>query len=182
MAYVRDAVKGQTAGLGSFLSGGGKYYIKVLFLGLAVSLIVGVFVLLAALAGAFLQDKPFISVPLMILCAAFGVYFAVLLFLSPYAIVADEKGVGTALKLSIKLVKKNILKLLGISGLLVLIGFGIGLLLGGVLAGISIGIKDEKISQLVFSFPSSFVNSFLGVFVTAAFMNFYLSLPDRNNI
>jgi len=182
MVYVRDLIKAGTANFGNFTSGGGKYYVRMLLLGIVVSLIVGVLVLLAALVAAFLQNQPVVSVPLMILCAAFGIYFAVLLFLSPYAVVVDEKGVGASIKLSMKLVKKNILSLLGISALMILIGFGIGLILGGIFAGLSFLIKAEMASQIIFAFLSSLVNSFLGVFVTGAFMNFYLSLDRNNNI
>jgi len=181
MAFVRDLVKTGSANLGNFNAGGGKYYLRLLMLGLAVSLIIGVFVLLAALTVSLLQSLPVVSVPLAILFAALGIYFVVMLFLSPYAAVVDEMGVKASIKLSMKLVKKNILTLLGISVVMILIGFGIGLVLGAILAGVSFVIKAEMASQVVFALLSSLVNAFLGVFVTAAFMSFYLSLADRNN-
>ena len=182
MGFVRDLIKTGKASLGSFTSAGGKYYLRLLMLGIVVSLIIGVFVLLAALAVAFLKDKlaP-IGVVLAIFFGALGLYFVVMLFLSPYAAVVDEKRVGESIKLSTKLVKKNILTLLGLSAILIVIGFGIGMLLGAILAGISYVIKQEMVSQVVFAVLSSIVNAYLGVVVTAAFMNFYLSLADRNN-
>lgn len=182
MAYVRDSVKSGSATLASFTAGGGKYYIKLLLLGLLVALVVGVFVLLAAVLTGFLSTLvPFLTVPVAILLAALGIYFVVLLFLSPYAAVVDEQGVGASVKLSMKLVKRNILKLVGISALVILIGFGIGLVLGAILAGVSVVVKAQQPVQLVFAVLGSFVNAWIGVFVTAAFMHFYLSLPDRNN-
>jgi hypothetical protein len=104
-----------------------------------------------------------------------------MLFLSPYAAVVDEKGVADSIKLSMKLVKKNILTLLGVSALLIVIGFGIGMVLGAILAGVSFVVKQQTVSQIIFAVLSSLVNSYLGVTVTAAFMSFYLSLSDRNN-
>lgn len=181
MAFVRDVVRTGSANLGNFNAGGMKYYLRLLLLGLTVSLIIGVFVLLAALTVSFLQSLPILSVPLAILFAALGVYFVVMLFLSPYAVVVDEMGVKASIRLSMKLVKKNILTLLGISVLMILIGFGVGLVLGAILAGVSFAVKAEMASQVIFALLSSIVNSFLGVFVTAAFMSFYLSLTDRNN-
>ena len=181
MAYVRDRIKSGTATLGSFLASGGKYYLPILVLGIVVSLIIGVFVLLAALVVAMLQSIQVLSIPLAILFAALGIYFVVMLFLSPYAVVVDGKSVKQAIQLSMKLVKKNILALLGISALLILIGFGIGLGLGAILAGVGFLIKQESVSQIVFALLSSLVNAYLGMVVTAAFMNFYLALPDRNN-
>ena len=182
MGFVRDLIKTGSAKLSNFSAAGGKYYLRLLVLGIVVSLVIGVFVLLAALAVAFLKDK---LAPLGILLAiffgAFGIYFVILLFLAPYAAVLDEKGVGESIKLSTKLVKKNILTLLGLSALLILIGFSIGLVLGAILAGLTYLVKQEVASQVIFALLSSSVNAYLGVVVTAAFMNFYLSLPDRNN-
>jgi hypothetical protein len=181
MAYIRDRIKSGSATLANFTSGGARYYLKLFLLGLVVSLVIGVFVLLAALAASFLQGIPALGAVLAIVCAALGVYFVVMLFLSPYAAVADEQSVGGAIKLSMKLVKRNILALLGISILMILIGFGIGLVLGAVLAGVSFVVKAETASSVVFALLSSLVNAYLGVVVTATFMNFYLSLSDRNN-
>jgi hypothetical protein len=182
MAYVRDLIKNGSAAMPEFLGGAGKYYVRLLALGLIVALVIGVTVLVAALlAGVLGTISPFIAVPVTILLAALGLYFVVLLFLSPYAAVVDEKGVRLSIKLSMRLVKKNILPLLGISLLMVVIGFGIGLVLGAILAGVSLAIKAEMATKVVFALMSSLVNAFLGVLVTAAFMNFYLSIPDRNN-
>ena len=183
MAYVRDSVKTGSAALPNFLAGAGKYYVKILLLGLLVAAIIGMTVLVAAVvAGLLGSASPFIAVPVIILLAALGVYFVVLLFLAPYAVVVDEQSVGAAIKSSMRLVKKNILTLLGLSLLMVVIGFGIGLVLGGILAGASVLLKTPMLTQVVFAVLSSFVNAFLGVLVTASFTNFYLSLSERNNI
>ena len=182
LGFVREFLKTGQATLGQFASSGGKYYLRILVLGIVVSLIIGVFVLLAALAVAFLKGNvAALGVMLAIFFGALGIYFVVMLFLSPYAVVVDEQGVGASLKTSMRLVKKNILTLLGMSALLILIGFGIGMLLGVVLAGISFVVKQATVSQVIFALLSSIVNSYLGVVVTAAFMAFYLSLTNRNN-
>ncbi len=182
MGYVLDKIKTGAATFSNFTSSGRKYYLRLLLLGLVVSLIIGVFVLLAALAVAFLKDKLVaVGVILAILFAALGIYFVVMLFLSPYAAVVDDKKVKESIGLSMRLVKKNILSLLGISALLILIGFGIGLVLGAILAGLGYLIKQEMITQTIFALLSSFVNAYLGVVVTAAFMNFYLSIQNQSN-
>ena len=182
MAYLRDAIKNGSALLPNFLAGAGKYYVKLLILGIIVALIIGVTVLVAALlAGLLGALSPVIAVPVTILLVALGVYFVVLLFLAPYATVADEQSAGAAIKTSMRLVKRNILTLLGISLLMVVIGFGIGLILGGILAGVSIALKAQMATKIIFALLSGLVNAFLGVLVTATFMNFYLSLKERNN-
>ncbi len=183
MAYLRDAIKKGSASLSDFSAGGGKYYVKLLVLGLIVTVIIGVTVLLAALlAGLLGAISPFIAVPVTILLVALGIYFVVLLFLAPYAVVGDEHSAGASIKISIKLVKRNILTLLGISLLMIVIGFGIGLVLGGILAGVSMALKAPMATKIIFALLSSLVNAFLGVLVTATFMNVYLSLQERNNI
>lgn len=181
MGYVRDLLKTGSATLANFKATAGKYYLRLLCLGIVVSLVIGVFMLVAALALGFLRGNlaP-LGVVLAIFFGALGIYFVVLFFLSPYAAVVDEKKVGESIKLSMKLVKKNILFLLGLVLLLVLIGFGIGLLLGAILAGVSFLIKAEMVTQIIFALLSSAVNSYLGVVVTGAFMSFYLSLPERS--
>jgi hypothetical protein len=182
MAYVRDYLKTGSAAMANFTAGGAKYYLKLLLLGLVISLIVGVLIMLAGLCAAFLQGLPAVGVVLAILFGALAFYFLVTFFLSPYAAVVDDKSIGDSLKTSTKLVKRNILTLLGITLLLVVIGFGIGLILGAVLAGVSFLVKAEMPTQVIFSVLSSFVNAFLGVAVTGSFMSFYLSQSDRNNI
>ena len=181
MAYLRDSVKTGTAALPNFLAGG-KYYVKLLLLGLIVAAVIGITVLLAALAAGLLGAiSPFIAVPVTILIAAFGLYIVVMLFLSPYAAVVDEQAVRASVKTSMKLVKKNILKLLGITLMMIAIGFGVGMILGAILAGISALLKAQMVTQVAFAVLSSLVNAVLGVLVTASFTHFYLSLPDRNN-
>ena len=181
LAYVRDRVKTGSASLANFTSGGAKYYGRLFLLGLVVALIIGVFVLLAALSSAFLQSIPALAIPLAIVFGALGLSFVVLLFFSPYAAVVDEKGVGASIRLSMKLVKKNILPLLGIVVVLVLIGFGLGLILGAIFAGVSLVVKAEMPASVIIALLSNLVNAFLGLVVTGAFTSFYLSLSDRNN-
>ncbi len=182
MAYVRDSVKTGSAALPNFLAGAGKYYVKLLLLGLIIAALVGGTILVAALvAGLLGAVSAIIAVPVTILIAALGVYFVVLLFLAPYAVIVDEMPIRASIRLSMKLVKRNILTLLAISLLMVVIGFGIGLALGALLAGVSLALKQPMLTQVVFAILSSLVNAFLGVLVTASFMNFYLSLNDRNN-
>jgi hypothetical protein len=181
MGYVLEKLKTGAATLPIFFSTGSKYYIRLLGLGIVMMVIIGAFVMLAALCIALLKGTlAVIGVPLGILFGMLGVYFVVMLFLSPYAAVVDNKTIQESIKLSMKLVRKNVLPLLGISALLILIAFGMGLVLGTLLAGLNFIIKMETALQTVFAFFSSLVNAYLGVVVTASFMNFYNALPERN--
>jgi hypothetical protein len=179
LGYVRDKIKKGSAGMAEFMSAGGKYYLRLLLIGLVVALVIGVFVLLAAIVVSVLGAKMnVLAIILAIVLASFGIYFVILLFLAPYVAVADEQGVIASIKQSVAKVRKNILALLGISLILIAIGFGIGLLLGAGFAGLSLVIKGMP-AQILFALLSSFVNAYLGLVVTGSFMSFYLALPSN---
>lgn len=180
LGYVREKLKKGSGGAADFMSAGKKYYLRLLVIGIIVAAVIGVFVLLAALAVAGLGAKlQVLGIILAILFASLGIYFVILLFLAPYVAVADEQGPIASIKQSVGKVRKNILPLLGISLILIAIGFGIGLVLGAGFAGLSLVLKGTP-AQIVFAVFSSFVNAFLGLMVTGSFMNFYLSLSSHN--
>lgn len=180
LGYVRDLIKNGSADFGAFLSAGRKYYLKLLLLGLVVALVVGVFVLVAALAIAATGQKvnP-VSVTISVVVGLAGVYAVLLLFLAPYAAVADDQKVLQSLKTSVSLVQKNLLPAIGLALVLVVIGFAFGLVLGAIYALLTTAVKGIA-SQVVFAVLSSLVNAFLGLVVTGAFMNFYFSLSHNN--
>ncbi len=173
-------VKG-SSDVAAFKSGGAKFYVKLFVLGLIVAGIVGSLVLLAALCVAvFPQNLNVIGIILAVILALIGIYVAIQIFLAPYIIVADGQGPMAAVKQSMALVKKNILSILGIAGFMIVIGFGFGIVLGALLAGLSAVLSTGNIAQLLFAVVSSFVNAFLGVMVSGAFMSFYLSLKSSS--
>ena len=175
MGYVRDRIKEGKASLANFTASGSKNYVRILLLSLLIALIIGVFVLLAALLVALLGQKmQTLSMGLAIVVAAIGIYAVILFFFAPYIAIADGKPVMTSMKESIAFVRKNILQVLGISIVLISIGFVIGIGLG-FLVGFTAKVIPTAQSQILFAFLSSLVNSFLGLVVTSSFMHFYLS-------
>ncbi len=174
LGYVRDKIKQGNANLSAFMGAGSKYYIKLFVVGLIIALTAMVFILVAALAVAFLK-KPgfFIAVPV----ALAAIYFILLMFFAPYIVVVNEEKSMAAIKKSIGLVKKNLLGVLGISAILVAIGFVIGLL-AGVILGLMNVAAPGVVSQVAYAVLSSVLNAFLGVFVTASFMNFYMEISN----
>lgn len=181
LGYVRDKIKQGSATFANFLSAGTKYYLPIFVIGLIVALIVILFVLGGSLLFAALSAKmATLALTVTIFLAAIGVYILILFFLAPYVAVVDGKGPIASMKLSIGLVRKNLLKLLALGAVLILIGFAIGVILGATLAGISFLLKQTQIQQVVFACLSSLVNAFLGLFVTASFMAFYLGLENKN--
>jgi hypothetical protein len=181
LGYVKEKLKTGAAKLSAFTASGSRYYVSILAVAAVVTLIIGVFVLLAALsASALPENLQVLAVILSLVFAALGLTFVVLLFLAPYIVVAEDSKAAAAMRKSVELVKKNAGVLLGLSFLLILIGFGTGLVLGAIFAGISLILKGVA-GQVVFAVLSSIVNAYLGVVVTGSFMNFYLSLPQASN-
>ena len=182
LGFIKTRLKEGRGALGDFFASGGKYYFKILVIALFISMVVGVFVLLAALSASLLGTRsPALSMTLVIFIAAVGVYFTILFFFAPYAAVASDMKAVEALKKSVGLVRQNLLKFVGLAALLVLTGFIAGLILGVVFAGVSLGVKATIPQQIIFAALSSFVNSFLGLFVSSSFMSFYLGLPQSGN-
>ena len=173
LGYVRDRLKTGSADFGGFLAAGRQFYVRLLLLGLLMAAIVGVFVLVAAFGiAATGQQANAAGIAVAVLVALIGIYVMILLFLAPYAAVAGDERVIQSLKSSISIVKKNFFAALGLALLLVVIGFAFGLLLGAVYALLSTAMPGT-VSQVVFAALSSFVNAYLGLVVSGAFMNFY---------
>lgn len=190
LGYVCDRVKTGASSLSSFVSSGGKYYLRVLVIGLIVGAVAVVFILLASLALALLgggQDPAAqpnrvlnaVSIALAATLVIVAVYFILLMFLAPYIAVSEERKAIESIKKSVSTVKANFLRILGVFGLLILIGFVFGLVVGLVFALVSLGIKGQA-ADVIFSALSSFVNSYLGVVVTGAFMSYYLALAGNS--
>ena len=174
MGYVREKIKQGNVTFSSFLSMGSKYYVKILCLSLVIALIIGAFVLVAALVVAVLGQKmQYLAMGIAIVIAAIGIYVLILLFFAPYIAINEEKGVTASLKESVRVVRANILKVVLLALLLIAIGFLVGVLIGFAVGLISRSMPGDS-SKILFAFFSSLVNAFLGLFVTSSFMGFYL--------
>ncbi len=179
LGFIRDAVKQGGANFSVFTQSGGKYYLRLLLAGLFIGVIVGVFVLGAVLAVSYLtQAQAAIGVVIAAILGAIGIYVVLLMFLTPYIIVAEDAGVMVSIKKSITMVKHNILKVLGLTLLLVAVGFLAGLLIG-VLIGVASAAGPASVVKLVTALAGSAVNAILGVLVTASFMTLYFGLPQE---
>lgn len=181
LGYIADKIKTGKAELSAFFAAGGKFYVKMLLLGLFVGLVVGVLLLAIGLLVALLAPTvQILAVILGLLIGAAVIYFILMVFLAPYAIVVDNEKVMASVKKSMGIVKSHLLTVIGIALVLILIGFLIGVLLGVILAILSAAVKGTA-AQVVFAVLSSFVNAYLGVLVSAAFMNLYLSASHNTS-
>jgi len=182
LGYVRDKLRLGKAEFSSFTASGSKYYIPFLLLGLFIMLIVGAFIIAAAAVAALLANVvSVLGLVLAVIIAAIGVYAAILMLLAPYFIVAGGQGVIASVKSSVSLVRKNLLKFLGVALILVVIGFLTGIVLGLFFALLSTMMKGAQTAQIIFAVLSSLMNAFLGVMVTGAFMTFYLETSNNTS-
>ena len=180
LGYVLDVVKQGKAAFSNFTAAGKKYYGRLFVLGLIVSVFLIVSFVGIVLAASFLMDKILaLAVTITVFLATAVICFVILVSLAPYIAVVDDQKTMASIKRSIVTVRKHLLHLLGFSLLLILIGFGVGLALGGIQAGLSLLVKQEVVTKVIFAVLGSAANSYLGVFVTATFMGFYLAIQGQ---
>ena len=174
LTYIRDLIKTGKADLAQFKTGGSKYYLRILGISAIVGLFMVILSILAALAILLGGENPsIISIIIAIVIAVVGFTGVLMVFLTPYILIVDETKVMEALRKSISLVRSNFLQVLAIGVLLLLIGFGVGVLLGVVFGLLGTFLKGI-VSQVVFGLLSSMLNAFLGLVVTGTFMSYYL--------
>ena len=179
LGSLRDAVKAGAVNLANFVKYGGKFYARLLGLGVVMFLLILVVGLIAALIVAVSAPiaNPIVSgiaAGLAIIIGALGIYMILLLFLSPYALVSGDVGVVAALKSSMQFVRKNLLNVIGLVVLLILISLGIGLIVTLITGALTFVIKAATVSQIIMGLINSVLNAYVTVIVTAALMAFYL--------
>lgn len=175
LGYIRDKVKQGQATLSVFTSSAGQYYMRIFGVGLIITSIALLFIVVAAVLVAFLKT---VGVVIAVAVAVIGIYLFCLVLFAPYIIVANDERAVASIKKSVGLVKKNILPVFGISLILVVVAFAVGLLTG-VLLGLVNVAAPGPVSRVIYALVSSLLNSFLGVFVYASFMNFYFEVSNR---
>lgn len=187
LGLVRDAMKTGSMKLGSMVQYGGKYYLRLLGVGL---LIVLVLVIVALIAGLLIAvTAPLNNMALTAVAVAIAVIIVIAaalklfipLTLAPYAVVCEEKGVIGSLQRSLQLTGKPFSRTLGLLLLivaLVLIALAIGFIIGLVVGLVSVALPAQA-GRIVMIVVSSAVNGYLGLVVTAAFMAFYLGIAKE---
>ena len=183
LGVVRDYIKEGKAKLAQFASYGLKYYLRLLGLGLLIILIVLIVALIAALI--IIATTPLNNVIVTVIASIIaiaaglaGIYFVILLVMSPYSLICEETGIIGAMKRSAAVVKKAFWGTLLLLTLLVLIAIGIGVLLG-VLTGLVTLAMPAKAGQILIGVVNSLFNGYFGVVMMAAFMAFYLRLAGQ---
>lgn len=177
LGYLYEKIKQGASSQKTFVNSGLKYYLRLLGLGLFIGVFGIVFVLLAlTISASFKTVGTVIGVAL----AATWVYVVLLLFLSPYIIVAKDQKLIASAKESLDISQKHIWTVVGLALLLVAIGFMIGVVLGLVVGSLSVVMKNRS-SEFIFAIFSSVINAYLGVLVTASFTAFYLELNSSQH-
>jgi len=184
LGIVRDVVKQGKAKLGSFLSYGLKYYLRLFGLGLLIIVIIAIVALAAALIIA--ATAPLNNVVITVIAVTIAIAIAVVatLFyfipfaLSPYALVSDELGVIASIKKALNLARKpfvRVFMLLLLFILLVLIALGIGFVMGFVVGMVS-AVLPSLAGKILMAIATSILNGYLGIVMTGSFMVYYLFL------
>ena len=183
LGVVRDYIKEGKMKLSQFASYGLKYYLRLLGLGLIIILFILIIAAIAALivAATAPLNNVIVTVIASVIAIAIGlagIYFVILLVMSPYIMVSDEIGVIEAMRRSIRVVKKSFWKILLLLILLVLIAIGIGVLLG-IVAGLLTVALPTKIGQVIIGVVNSLFNGYFGIVMMASFMALYMALAGQ---
>lgn len=183
LGVIRDYIKEGKMKLAQFAPYGLKYYLRLLGLGILIILFILIVALIAGLLIA--ATMPFKNAVVTVIAAIIaiaiglaGIYFVLLLVLSPYALVCNESGIITSMKSSINVTKKSFFKIMLLLVVLILIAVGIGVLLG-ILTGLLTTVLPVRAGQVIIAFVNSLFNGYFGVVMTAAFMVFYLALAGK---
>ncbi|MFA5143542.1 MAG: hypothetical protein WC522_05190 [Candidatus Omnitrophota bacterium] len=187
LGLVRDTIKEGKMKLGSFISYGAKYYLKLLVLGILIVLIIGIVALVAALliAGTAPLNNPVISGIAVAIAIVIGVMTSLFYFipfaLSPYALICEGLGVITSLKRSLVVAKKPFVRvflLILLFVILILISLGVGLVFGFIVGLIS-AVTPDMVGKILMAVVTSIINGYLGIVMMAAFMVYYLGLAAK---
>lgn len=183
LGVVRDYIKEGKMKLSQFVSYGLKYYLRLLGLGLIIILFVLIIAVIAALivAATAPLNNTIVTVIASVVAIAIGlvgIYFVILLVMSPYTMVSDEIGVIEAMKRSMRVVKKSFWKILLLLILLVLIAIGIGVL-AGVVTGLLTVAFPPKVGQIIIGVVNSLFNGYFGIVMMASFMALYMALAGQ---
>jgi len=187
LGLVKDSMKTGSMKLGAMVQYGGKYYIRLLGIGILIVLILAIVALIAGLLIAVSAplNNPIVTavaigVALIIVIAA-ALKLFIPLTMAPYAVVCEEKGVIGSMKRSLQMMKKpfsRVLTLLLLVVALVLIALAVGFIIGLVVGLVSVALPAQA-GRIVMIVVSSAVNGYLGLVVTAAFMAFYLAIAKE---
>ena len=178
LGSVRDAIKEGQAQLDRFTGYGGKFYLRLLGLGILIGLIIFVAAIVAtviASAATATGNGAIIAIAVIValIIGALGVYLVILLFFSPYILVAEDSRIPAAMKASVTFVRQRLLSVIGLALLLGLIALGVGLIMGAITGVMSIAIGG-KVIQVIFGIITSGVNACLSIIITASLLSYYL--------
>jgi hypothetical protein len=169
--------EGKAASLGNFAKNGGKFYLRLFCLGLIILAGMALAILIIGIIfsiGAIVKNAMITIVTgvLGIILSLVVMYFLFLLFLSPYVLVIEDAAVIKSMKNSMAFVKKNFMRMAGLSTLLVLIGLGMGFIAGVVSGILSLAVKG-LVFQISTSVITGAISAYITVMISTALMLYY---------
>lgn len=183
IGLIRDFVKENKIKLGNFLSYGLKYYLRLFGLGLLIVLLIAIVALIATLI--IIATTPLNNTAITVIAAiaaiiigGIGLYYVLLLVMSPYTIVCNELGVIEAMKKSIAMVRRSLGKVVLLLLALVLISIGLGFIIGFATGLVTIAIPAVA-GQILIGVINSAFNGYLGIVMIGSFIMFYFGLVEK---
>ncbi len=170
LVYIKDLIKTGSTGLAPFMDNGKKYFLKLLALGVIITLIFAIFgVILFVILGLLPGALKGLFIVFMVLSF---IALAVLFVMPYYALIGSDLGIIEAIKKGLMTGKNNFLKILGILAIMFLIGVAV-VLVASLVSGIFSFISGS-LSGFITAIIMSIANSVLAILANIAYMDFYL--------
>lgn len=175
---VKDAaVSNSAASLNNFAKYGKKFYLRFLGLGAVVlsAIALAALIIILIFGSSIIARNMIVSiilVSLAIILTGIMLYYLFIFFLSPYLLVVDDVSIFKALGNSLRFIRTHFAKMIGLTTLLVLIGFGIGFIMGiltGILSLLIKGIAFQVLTGVI----TGAVNSYITIIISGALIVYY---------
>lgn len=186
LGYFKEKATRGTAGVGLLVGEGKRYFGRLFVFGLVLMAIVAISAVGAVVSNQVLPRPAAMAVSGLLVVVS--LYFVMIWFLTPYAVVVHEQKLKEAMSTSFSLMKKHFLGIVGIGLILVVIGFLVGFLFGlvsgliGAVANRGAALQTPgtpAVPQVVMTVFGSLVNAVLGVMMTATYMHYYLKISRK---
>lgn len=183
LAYMRDQLNFQQAGLATAFTSGAKYFLRIILFNLALFALLWVFfvglMLLILLISFFIGTPSPIETSIITGLSVIGLLPAlcliILMLFASMVIVADDSSVGAAIKKSSRMVRAHKGTALGLLAL-----YLVCYAPTTALSFVKESLPHHTSVQLALSVVTSSLTAFFGVYLAGVFMDVYLRLSKEH--
>lgn len=179
LGAIKDFVKEGILKLKEFAKCGLKFYLRLMGLFLIYKFLILIVVMITRLIitiTASFENTVItvIGIVGLSIVVGIGIYFIMLLIMSPYVLVVEDVKIIDSIKKSISFVRNNLGRVIGLLVFFGLINLGINLIMNFFKSFITFTIS-LNVSRIIVGIVKSAFNAYLDVATLATFISFYLA-------